>query len=302
MSEQQIILITGASSGFGALAARALSHSGHTVYAGMRATTARNAPQVQALNAYASTHSVKLHAVEMDVVDQASIDNAIAHVITASGHIDVLIHNAGHMSCGPAEAFTPAQFAQLFDINVLSTQRVNRAALPHMRRRGKGLLVWISSSSTRGGTPPFLAPYFAAKAAMDSVAVSYSTELALWGIETCIVVPGAFTSGTNHFTNSGSPEDTAVVAEYEEGAGPYVGIRDKALGGLAALEPPGTDVKVVADEIVRVIGLPMGERPFRTHVDPTNDGCEVVNEVADRMRTVMYQRIGLEELLKPKLV
>jgi NAD(P)-dependent dehydrogenase (short-subunit alcohol dehydrogenase family) len=62
------------------------------------------------------------------------------------------------MSFGPAEAFTPEQYSQLFDVNVLSTQRVNRAALPVLRKQGRGLVVWVSSSSTRGGTPPFLAP------------------------------------------------------------------------------------------------------------------------------------------------
>jgi NADP-dependent 3-hydroxy acid dehydrogenase YdfG len=71
------------------------------------------------------------------------------------------------MSFGPAEAFTSEQFAQLYDVNVLSAQRVNRAALPRLRKQGRGLVVWISSSSARGGTPPYLSPYFAAKAAMD---------------------------------------------------------------------------------------------------------------------------------------
>jgi NAD(P)-dependent dehydrogenase (short-subunit alcohol dehydrogenase family) len=79
--------------------------------------------------------------------------------------------------------------------------------------QAKGLVVWVSSSSTRGGTPPYLAPYFAAKAAMDSLAVSYASELARWGIETSIIVPGAFTSGTNHFKNAGSPNDKARAAE-----------------------------------------------------------------------------------------
>ena len=55
-----------------------------------------------------------------------------------------LIHNAGHMVFGPAEAFTPEQFAQLYDVNVLGTQRVNRAALPQLRKQGRGLLVWVS--------------------------------------------------------------------------------------------------------------------------------------------------------------
>jgi NAD(P)-dependent dehydrogenase (short-subunit alcohol dehydrogenase family) len=81
---------------------------------------------------------------------------------------------------------------------VLSTQRVNRAALPQLRKQRNGLVVWISSSSAAGGTPPYLAPYFAAKAGMDALAVIYARELSRWGIETSIIVPGAFTGGTNH--------------------------------------------------------------------------------------------------------
>src|ERR1700690_4410605 len=119
----------------------------------------------------------------MDVSNQPSVDAAIQAIIEQQGRIDVLIHNAGHMSFGPAEAFTPEQLAELFDINVLSTQRVNRAALPQLRRQGKGLLVWVSSSSSAGGTPPYLAPYFAAKAGMDAMAVVYARELSRGGIE-----------------------------------------------------------------------------------------------------------------------
>jgi NAD(P)-dependent dehydrogenase (short-subunit alcohol dehydrogenase family) len=70
-----------------------------------------------------------------------------------------------------------------------------------MRAAKQGLLVWVSSSSSAGGTPPYLAPYFAAKAAMDALAVQYARELSRWGIETTIVVPGAFTKGTNHFAH-----------------------------------------------------------------------------------------------------
>jgi NAD(P)-dependent dehydrogenase (short-subunit alcohol dehydrogenase family) len=129
------------------------------------------------------------------------------------------------MVFGPAEAFTPEQFAELYDINVLSTQRVNRSALPQLRKQGRGLLVWVSSSSVAGGTPPYLAPYFAAKAGMDALAVQYARELALWGIETSIIVPGAFTSGTNHFAHSGVPADKGRAAEYE--VGPYKGYGGK---------------------------------------------------------------------------
>jgi NAD(P)-dependent dehydrogenase (short-subunit alcohol dehydrogenase family) len=297
---KQVIVITGASSGFGALAARALAHAGHTVYATMRETAGRNAPQVAEVERYAAEHGVDLRTVELDVASSDSVEAGIARIVADNGRLDVVVHNAGHMAFGPAEAFTPEQFAQLYDINVLSTQRVNRAALPQLRRQGRGLVVWVSSSSARGGTPPFLSPYFAAKAAMDSLAVSYASELSRWGIETSIIVPGAFTKGTNHFVHSGSPADKARAAEYE--TGPYAGVADKALRGLAALEPADADVAEVAEAIVAVVDTPFGKRPFRVHIDPSQDGAEIVNGVADRVRAEMFRRIGLEDLLYPAIV
>ena len=294
---KSVILVTGASSGFGRMTAQLLARAGHTVYASMRETEGRNAPQVANLVAWAAEHTADLRPLELDVQSDASADAGIARIIADAGRLDVIVHNAGHMVFGPAEAFTPDQFIQQYDVNVLGAQRVNRAALPHLRGQRKGLLVWVGSSSTRGGTPPFLAPYFAAKAAMDALAVSYSTELALWGIETTIMVPGAFTKGTNHFAHSGKPSDAARAAEYE--AGPYAGIADKALKGLAGLEPADADPSEVARQIVRIVGLPFGKRPFRVHVDPSQDGAKIVNGVADRVRRELYRNIGLEYLLHP---
>jgi NAD(P)-dependent dehydrogenase (short-subunit alcohol dehydrogenase family) len=296
---KNIISVTGASSGFGALTARALARAGHTVYASMRETTRRNAPQVKEVEEYAAAHSVDLHAIELDVLSQESTDAALKTIVSENGRIDVVVHNAGHMVFGPAEAFTPEQLAQLYDTNVLSTQRVNRAALPHLRAQEKGLIVWVSSSSTRGGTPPYLAPYFAAKAAMDALAVSYASELARWGIETSIIVPGAFTSGTSHFKNAGSPNDKARAAEYD--SGPHKGLSDQIQKGLAATVPPDADVAAVADAIVKVVDMPFGKRPFRIHIDPAQDGCEVVNAVADRIRAEFLRRIGLADLLAPRV-
>ncbi|MGW5591281.1 SDR family oxidoreductase [Streptomyces sp. NPDC003857] len=289
-----VIVITGASSGFGALTARALADAGHTVYASMRQTTGRNAPQVQAAADYAHEHNVDLRSIELDVNSQDSVDTAIKRIQAEHGHIDVLIHNAGHMVTGPAEAFTPDQLAELYNVNVLSTQRVNRAALPGMRRRGQGLVLWVSSTSVKGGTPPYLAPYFAAKAGMDSLAVSYAGELARWGVETSIIVPGSFTSGTNHFTHSGRPDDTAVEAEYETR---YAGLMDQVATKLAALAPEGATASLVSDEIARIIALPTGQRPFRVHIDPADDGSEEVSEVADRIRREFLTRIDLADLL-----
>ena len=295
-STPQVVVVTGASSGFGRLAAVSLARAGHTVAAGMRHTGGRNATAVAALERLSDDEGLDIAGVEMDVQSQGSVDAAIDMIIGRHGRLDTVVHNVGHMVLGPAEAFTPDQLATVYDVNVLGTQRVNRAVLPHLRAQGSGLLLWVGSSSTRGGHPPFLAPYFAAKAAMDALAESYAGELIRFGIDTSIVVPGAYTSGTNHFTNAGTPADTDREREYDD---LYGDLRTGLGNRLAALVPPGSDVQAVADEIVRVVDLPQGARPFRSHVDPSKDGSEVVSAVADRIRHEFYHRVGIEDLLPP---
>ncbi|WGM22914.1 SDR family NAD(P)-dependent oxidoreductase (plasmid) [Paenarthrobacter sp. OM7] len=291
-----VIIISGAGSGFGALSARALALAGNTVYAGMRGINGRNASRAAEATRFAQEHGVQLLPLELDSSAQAFIDAGVRRVIHEQDKIDAIVHNVGHMVSGPTEAFTPEQLAEVYDVNVLSAQRLNRAALPYLRTRRQGLLLWVGSSSSRGGTPPYLGPYFAAKAAMDALAVSYAAEVARFGVETSIVVPGSFTSGTNHFATAGSPEDQGIVAEYEVlYPGVLAGVGEK----LAALAPADADASWVADEIARIVALPAGQRPFRTHVDPANDGSEEVSMVADRIRAQFLARIGLEDLLEP---
>lgn len=294
---QKIILVTGSSSGFGRLTAEALARAGHTVYASMRDIAGRNAANVRQLSELSTREGIDLRPLELDVQSDISVDAAIETVISDAGKLDVVVHNAGHMMFGPAEAFTPEQFAQQYDVNVLGTQRVNRAILPHMRSRREGLLVWISSSSVTGRTPPYLAPYFAAKAAMDTLAVQYARELSRFGIETTIIVPGAFTKGTNHFAHSGSPADTGCVAVYE--AGPYAGFGDVVQKAFAEIVPEDADPARVAAQITDVVDMPFGTRPFRVHNDPSEDGANIGFAVIDRLRAEMLHRVGLSDLLTP---
>lgn len=270
-----IIVITGGSSGMGRLTAIALREAGHTVYAGTRRTPGEG-------------------QIRLDVRSQTSVDTAIAEVMDQHGYIDVLVHNAGHVCLGPAEAFTPEELAVLYDVNVLGTQRVNRAVLPGMRMRGRGLLVWVGGSSMRGGRTPFMGPYFAAKAAMDALAESYARELIRFGIDTTIVVPGAFASGTNHFAHAIKPTDTGRAAAYD---GRYGALRDGIGAALAALYQPDRVVSEVAEEIVRVVGLPQGHRPFRTHIDPIDDTDIDDGRGYDRVEQEFLHGIGLDGLL-----
>jgi hypothetical protein len=89
----------------------------------------------------------------------------------------------------------------------------------------------------------------------------------------------------------------ARQAEYDDG--PYAHLGDNIMKGLAATAPADADVADVAKAIVNVVDLPFGKRPFRVHIDPAQDGAEVVNGVADRARTEMYRNIGLSDLLAP---
>jgi NAD(P)-dependent dehydrogenase (short-subunit alcohol dehydrogenase family) len=179
----------------------------------------------------------------------------------------------------------------------LSTQRVNRGALPHMRVQGRGLLVWVSSSSVKGNWAPYLAPYFAAKAAMEQLAVSYAGELARYGIESVLIVPGAFTKGTNHFQHAMKPRDESVAAAYA--SGPASDIESKMLAATQSLEPVDADPTEVGRAVLRAVRAPYGKRPFRITIDPTQDGSELVAAVQDRFRRDTLLRVGLGDILHP---
>jgi hypothetical protein len=133
----------------------------------------------------------------------------------------------------------------------------------------------------------------------------------LWGVDsaqvglaggavevTSIIVPGAFTSGTNHFAHAGRPADAERAAEYE--AGPYNGFGEQVQKAFAAIVPPDANAGSVAEAIVNDVDTPFRKRPFRVHIDPTQDGADVGFAVLDRMRAEMLHRVGLGDLLKPR--
>jgi NAD(P)-dependent dehydrogenase (short-subunit alcohol dehydrogenase family) len=295
---KSIVLVTGAGTGIGHLSVKALALAGHTVYASMRDIGGRNAARGRELRDWAFANGADVRAVELDVLSQESANAAVETIVAERGRLDVVVHNAGHLVIGPTEAFTPEEISKVFDTNFLGTQRVNKAVLPVMRRQQQGLVLWVSSSTTRGGFPPFLGPYAAAKAAMDSIAVTMAYELARFNIETSIVVPGAFTAGTDHFANAGHPADAATSAAYDAR---YEGLMDQVGARLTELMPPDADPAAVAADIAYIVGLPHGTRPFRSITDFVDDGATAVTAVAERVREEFAARIGIADLLKPSL-
>jgi hypothetical protein len=82
--------------------------------------------------------------------------------------------------------------------------------------------------------------------------------------------------------------------------GPYEHFAEDIMKGFSSIVPPDADITAVADAIAKVVDMPFGKRPFRVHVDPTQDGAEVVNMVSDRVRAEFLRRIGLADILKPR--
>ena len=294
---KSVILVTGAGTGIGKLSAQALAEAGHIVYATMRDVEGRNRGRADELRALSAEKGIALIPLELDVLSQDSADAAAATIVREQGRIDVVMQNAGHLVVGPSEAFTPEEMMKVFDTNLFGAQRVNRAVLPYMRKQESGLVLWISSTTTKGGFPPFMGPYGATKAAMDSLAVTLAYELARFGVETSIVVPGAFTSGTDHFPSAGKPADPATAAAYAR----YDGVMDQIGERLTALTPANADPKAVADEVVRIVGLEKGTRPMRSVIDFVGDGAAQVLEVSERVRIEFAKRIGMGDLLEAKV-
>jgi NAD(P)-dependent dehydrogenase (short-subunit alcohol dehydrogenase family) len=292
-----VALITGAGTGMGRLAARTLAGDGHTVYASMRDPDGRNKDKAGDLIDLATEHRRDLRVVELDVLSESSARAAIDRIQAEAGRLDVVVHNAAHLLFGITEAFTPEQLLAAYDTNTVGALRVNRAALPVMRRQRSGLLLWVGSGTSRV-VPPFLAPYTAAKAAMDSFADSVAVEVARFGIETSIVMPGPFTEGTAHFPNAGFPVDTDVTSAYEPEYGTALARNAAATESLFA---PGVvqDVQAVADEIARIIALPAGSRPYRSSVDFSDFGDVPVTAVATAQRERLLRRMGLADTLEP---
>jgi NAD(P)-dependent dehydrogenase (short-subunit alcohol dehydrogenase family) len=293
---RKVIVVTEAADGIGRSACNELARAGHTVYASMRETRTRNALRAEEIEAFARLHDVDLRVIELDVSSQDSTTSAIEAIVAEARRLDVVVHNAGQIAYGPTEAFTPEQFVELYNANVLGTQRVNRAALPQLRKQGQGLLVWISSSCARGGSVPYLGAYASSKAAFDALALGYASELARWGIETTIVVPNAL--GLGYYIHSARPHDTINAEEYADG--PTADISEIALSGLAELSPRAPED--IARAIVKVVEMPFGDRPLRVHFEPDDDGAAVVNAVADRARAELLRRLGLGDILKPATI
>jgi len=206
------------------------------------------------------------------------------------------------MMFGPAEAFTPDQFAQQYDVNVLGTQRVNRAVLPHMRAAKQGLLAWVSSGCC-GRHAAVSVALLDGKSGDRRAGGPICPRARPLGHGDGDCRAGRLHQRQQPLRATESPADTARLADYE--AGPYKGFGAVIQEAFAVIVSDDADVSGVAErivDIVDIVGMPFGKRPFRVHYDPSEDGTDVGVTVLERLRAEMLHRVGMSDPLKPTVL
>ena len=197
-TEKPVALVTGASSGIGRAAALALVKAGFEVVGTSR-------------HASATAPAAGITFADLDVTRDESVAALVAEVLARFGRIDVLVNNAGFGAAGAAEESSTAQDQDVFNVNVFGTIRMTKAVLPHMRERGTGRIVNVSSIV--GFMPvPFMAIYSASKHAIEGYSEALDHEVREHGIRVALVEP-AWTN-TSFEANTVRPDRPLAV--YEE--------------------------------------------------------------------------------------
>lgn len=287
----KVILVTGASSGFGRLTALEAVGQGHRVFAGVRQSKGKNREAAKTIVEEAGGGANdKLDVVDLDIADSQSITSAVGFIEKTAGRLDVLVNNAAVMPVGVTEAYTDEQVLSYWNTNVMSMLRLARAVLPGMRQRKSGLMVHVSSIAGRL-IFPFFGIYCATKFAMEALGETFRYELASFGVDSVIVEPGPFP--TRLIANSSPPGNADLVESY----GMLGKIPGMMLDGFAkSFEQPGAPhPSDVARAIVKLIGTPFGHRPLRTVVG-ADFGAETLNEAARPVQDGLLSTLEMRAL------
>lgn len=282
------ILITGVGSGFGYLTLKSLLEDGHQVVGTVLSLDEKNSKELQDAGAY---------LVQMDVTNEDQVNKGVQEAIDHLDGLDVVINNAGVGILGMQENCTVDDMKDLFDVNVFGVQRVIRAVLPQFRKQGNGLILYMSSLLGRL-ILPFHGVYSSSKWALEAMAESYRTELSAFGIESCIIEPGAFP--TTFMDHMKSPSDTSRDLQYGDYIHAPKMMFDRMNKALEANE--NQRPQKVADAIVNLINLPYGEKPLRTTIDflGMGDAVHQFNEVHGKITHGVYANLGTDGMLSVK--
>jgi len=287
---QQVVLITGTSSGFGRLIAETLARKNFQVFATMRDLSGRNAAAAREILELAKRESLSFEPLELDVTEDTSVERAVSKVAMKCGRIDVLVNNAGFGIMDLAESVTMAQAQRQLDTNFFGVLRMNRAVLPVMRRQGSGLLLHVSSGAGRLAIPG-MGLYCASKFAMEALAETYRYELAALGIDSVIIEPGAYATPIMQKLERG--EDPGRKAGYREMAQ----VPERLQAKIASSR---SNPQEIADAVLQIIETPAGQRQLRYRLGPGGPGVARINALTDEVQAQMLEAFGIVEETKFK--
>lgn len=282
---KKVILITGASTGFGALMARTFDKEGHTVIATMRNVNDKNAAFAEALNALPNTT-----VIDLDVTDDTSVKNAVKTVYARHGKIDVLINNAGIYGGGVLESYSLAQIQRLFDVNVWGVHRMNNEVLPGMRAAKEGLIITVSSQVGRVSLP-LQSAYNASKFALEGLIEGAYAELIGQGVESVLLEPGGFMTEIINKAHVNGDRD-GIQESYGNGV---TAIRQRILEAFTKIfTTAAPDPQLVADAALSLVNMDKGTRPLRTPLDPSSKGIDIeYNRVTEEIKERWMGAYGL---------
>lgn len=174
----QVLLLTGGSSGIGKATVELFAGRGWQVYE---------------LSRHGRSHQGITH-IDCDVCDEVHVQQAIAEVLKTTDHIDVVISNAGFGISGAIEFTRTEDAKRQFDVNFFGTLNVTKAVLPQLRKQHSGRIIYTSSVAAVLSIP-YQAFYSASKSAINAMALALQNEVREFGIEVSVLMPGDVHTG-----------------------------------------------------------------------------------------------------------
>lgn len=246
-----VVLITGASSGFGAAIAQELAAEGYRVFG----TSRRTATEPTAKGGGVPGAPGEITMLRLDVCEDESARACVDAVLGITGRIDALINNAGYSLAGAVEETSMDEAIVQFQTNFFGPVRMMKAVLPSMRERGEGKIINVSSLAALVGVP-YHGFYSASKSALTGLSEATRLEVRRFGVHVSVIEPSDFKT-----------ESTANRIMVADGIGEYAEDRDRAVNVMAESEQSGPPPKALADLVVKILRTPRPRFRYRVGFD-----------------------------------
>jgi NAD(P)-dependent dehydrogenase (short-subunit alcohol dehydrogenase family) len=269
--KEDVVIITGCSTGIGRDLAERLSARGYRVVA-----TARRLDAIEDIPA-------ALH-LELDVTDQASVDAAVSQTLERLGRIDFLVNNAGHSVRAAIEDMDETLSREMFEVNFWGLIRVSKAVLPHMRARKAGRIIHVGSVVGKF-TMPVNGAYSASKHAVEAVSNAMRIELKPFNVAVVLIEPGTIDTRFMSSSISKSRE------QFDDSDSPYAGIYERFRAMSARPARRGAPPEKVSRVIIRAMEAGRPKARYLAAVSPLYRAILSMN---DRLRDGFMTRAFIE--------